>query len=240
MEQSTGFRTELPAHAHAGHGEEAESAILRDVFWWMTAGLLTTAVVSYCTLQSETLLRLVLNRTTMLFLSLGMLAYVWIFSSKLRSLSAEAAIAGFLFYAVMMGVFLGPIGLIYSGASIATSFVITAGTFGIMATYGSVTKRSLDGLGSFCMMGLIGLLLATLVNIFMQNSMVNFLVSCAGVIVFTGLTAYDVKKIRENALEAKAEGDNSWRRLAIIGALSLYLDFVNLFLYMLRLLGDRR
>ena len=239
MQESTGFRTQIAEHAHAGNEAEVESAILREVFWWMTAGLFTTAIVAWCVVSSETLLGLALNRTVMLCTSIGMLAYVWIFSMKLRTLSAESAVAGFIFYAVLMGFFLGPIGVIYSGASIATAFVITAGTFGTMATYGTVTKRSLNGLGSFCMMGLIGLILASLVNLFMHNPMVDFLVSCAGVIVFTGLTAYDVKKIRENSLAARAEGDTSWRRLAIIGALALYLDFVNLFLHMLRLLDKR-
>lgn len=123
--------------------------------------------------------------------------------------------------------------MIYTKGSIASTFFVTAGTFGAMAIWGATTKRSLDGLGHFCWMGLIGLIIASVVNIFMHSETLYWLVTYAGVLVFVGLTAYDTQKIRQARLGATTQG-------AISGALMLYLDFINLFLYLLRLLGDRR
>ena len=129
--------------------------------------------------------------------------------------------------------------LVYTSSSIASTFLVTAGTFGAMSAYGLVTSRPLDGLGSFAFMGLIGVILASVVNLFLRNSMLEFVISCVGVIVFVGLTAYDTRKLKIMAAQVEADSE-AGRKGAIQGALSLYLDFINLFLMLLRLFGNRR
>ncbi len=168
---------------------------------------------------------------------LAPLALVFFLSFKIHSMSVSTAQTTFWGYAALLGVSLSSIFLVYTGASITQTFFITATTFGAMSLYGYTTKKDISGWGSFLFMGLIGLIIASIVNIFMASSALNFAISAIGVLVFTGLTAYDTQQIKENYYESD-DSDTAGRK-AIIGALNLYMDFINLFLMMLRLLGNR-
>jgi FtsH-binding integral membrane protein len=168
---------------------------------------------------------------------LAPLAFVLVLSFGINKLSVPAAQGVFWAFAAIMGVSLSSIFLVYTDASIAKVFFITAATFGAMSLYGYTTKRDLTNMGSFLMMGLIGLIIASIVNIFMQSSMLEFAISAVGVLIFVGLTAYDTQKIKEGYSESY--GADVLAKGAIMGALSLYLDFINLFLMLLRLFGNR-
>jgi FtsH-binding integral membrane protein len=215
-------------------------AFLARVYAWMTAGLAVTAGVAFATLSNETLLRMVLgNRVVffgLLFAELGLV--VWL-SGMVGRLSAPAAGAVFILYSALNGLTLSAVFLAFTSGSIVSTFVVTAGMFGAMSVYGLATKRSLDSVGSFAFMGLIGVILASVVNIFLKNDMLGFVLSCAGVIVFVALTAYDTRKLKMMAAAVDGRSEEG-RRGAISGALALYLDFINLFLMMLRLFGNRR
>ena len=163
---------------------------------------------------------------------------VLLLSFRLQRMSFSAAQATFWAYAAVMGISISTILLLYTGTSIAMTFFVTAGTFGAMSLWGYTTKRDLTAFGSFLFMGLIGLILASLVNMFFRSSVVQFVVSVLGVLIFTGLTAYDTQSIKANYI-AGDDSDAAGKK-AILGALRLYLDFINLFLYMLRFMGNRR
>jgi FtsH-binding integral membrane protein len=215
-------------------------SFLARVYVWMAAGLLVTAGAAFATLSNESLLKLVFgNRMVFFGLMIGELALVAWLSGLVGRLSSGAAGAVFLLYSALNGLTLSVVFLAYTSASVVSTFVVTAGMFGAMSVYGLVTKRSLDGLGSFAFMGLIGVILASVVNIFLRNDMLGFVVSCVGVIVFTALTAYDTKKLRMMAMAVDGRSEEG-KRGAISGALALYLDFINLFLMLLRLFGNRR
>ncbi|WP_404401054.1 Bax inhibitor-1/YccA family protein [Pelagibacterium halotolerans] len=169
--------------------------------------------------------------------ALSPLAFVLVLSFGINKLSFSAAQGVFWGFAAAMGLSLSSIFLVYTDASIAKVFFITAATFGTMSLYGYTTKRDLTGMGSFLMMGLIGLIIAMVVNIFLQSSMLDFAISAIGVLIFVGLTAYDTQKIKEAYVEGM--GHESLGKLALMGALRLYLDFINLFLMLLRLFGNR-
>ncbi len=169
---------------------------------------------------------------------LAPIGFVMFLSFRINRMSLGAAQATFWGYAALMGVSLAPVLLLYTGASVAQTFFITAATFGAMSLYGYTTKRDLSGFGSFLFMGLIGLIIASVVNIFLASSMMQWVISVAGVLIFTGLTAYDTQWIKEMYV-ANDDGTVSGRK-AIIGALKLYLDFINLFMMLMRLMGDRR
>jgi FtsH-binding integral membrane protein len=220
------------APAEAGH-----AAFFRKVYAFMALGLGATAVTALLVASSEEAIRfIVLNRPVFYGLIIGQLLMVWAFSSLAPRISAVAAGALFFTYAIMNGLTLSVIFLIYTSASIATTFFVCAGTFGAMSLFGYATKRDLTGVGSFAMMGLIGLLIASVVNIFLQSPMIYWLTTFMGVIVFVGLTAYDTQKIKQLDV-GDAEANNKG---AINGALILYLDFINLFLFLLRIFGRRR
>ena len=160
-------------------------------------------------------------------------------TARMHVLSAGTATGLFLLYSVLMGVFLGPVLLVYTGSSVAQAFLVTAGMFGGMSVFGMVTKRDLSGMGSFMIMGLWGILLASIVNAFIGNSAVDLTISVLGVIIFTGLTAFDTQKLRMMGESAPVDDSLAMRRGALLGALTLYLDFINMFLMLLRLLGNR-
>ncbi|HQQ76031.1 MAG TPA: Bax inhibitor-1/YccA family protein [Thermoanaerobaculia bacterium] len=215
-------------------------SFLARVYVWMAAGLLVTAGAAFATLSNESLLKLVFgNRMVFFGLMIGELALVAWLSGLVGRLSSGAAGAVFLFYSALNGLTLSVVFLAYTSASVVSTFVVTAGMFGAMSVYGLVTKRALDGLGSFAFMGLIGVILASVVNIFLRNDMLGFVVSCVGVIVFTALTAYDTRKLKMMAATVDGASEEG-KRGAISGALALYLDFINLFLMLLRLFGNRR
>lgn len=171
---------------------------------------------------------------------LAPLGVVFYLSSQMHKMSFNAAQAWFWGYSVLMGLSLYFVFAAYTGTSVARVFFITAGTFGAMSLYGYTTKRDLTGWGSFLFMGVIGILIASLVNIFLQSSVMYFAISVIGVLLFTGLIAYDTQKIKSMYYEYGAQGGDSLKKSAIMGALSLYLDFINLFVMLLRLFGERR
>jgi hypothetical protein len=170
---------------------------------------------------------------------LAPLGFVFFFSYKLNSISAETAKTYLWIYSALMGVSLATIFVVYTGTSIARVFFITASTFGAMSLYGYSTKKDLSGFGSFLIMGLIGLMIASLVNIFLKSSAMEFALSVIGVFIFIGLTAYDTQRIKQSYYQF-AGNDEMVGKAAVMGALSLYMDFINLFIMMLRFFGDRR
>lgn len=213
---------------------------MAQVYGWMSIALLITAVVSIYTASSEIMLSLIFgNRYVFYGLLISELLMVLGLSSMINRLNALTATALFITYSALNGLTMACIFLIYTGTSIASAFFITALTFGAMSVYGYFTKTDLTRMGSLLLMGLVGLIIASVVNLFLQNGVLNWITSFLGVLIFTGLTAYDTQKIKEmnDVGNTDAESD---RKGAIMGALRLYLDFVNLFLYMLRFFGSRK
>lgn len=214
---------------------------MQQVYLWMTAALGVTAVTAWFTAGSETLLNFFFGGGMMMpiLLMVGIFGLVIYLSAAMHRLSAEAATGFFLLYAALMGFWLAPVLLVYSGSSVARAFFVSAGMFGGMSVFGMVTKRDLSGMGSFLIMGLWGVVLASIVNIFLKSAQMDFVLSVIGVIVFTGLTAWDTQKLRQMGETAPLEDSVAIRRGSILGALTLYLDFINLFLMLLRLFGNR-
>jgi len=213
-----------------------QNALVRQVYAWMGAGLAITAFMALVTLTSPAILTAITgNRLLFYGLMIGELALVFTLSGAINRLSATTATLLFVAYSALNGVTLSVLALVYTANSIASTFVITAGMFGAMSIYGYVTKSDLTSWGSFLFMGLIGVVIASVVNIFVGSSAVSWIISGVGVIVFPGLTAYDTWKIKALAAQG-VEG----RKPAILGALTLYLDFINLFLMLLRFTGNRR
>ena len=221
---------------------EASTIFLAKVFNWMAIGLGLTGLAAYLTINSEAALQLVFgNKMVFYGLIFGELGLVIYLSARIQKISAQAATGLFLVYSILNGVTLSAILLLYTMTSVAATFFVTAGMFGAMAVYGFVTKKDLSSWGSFLFMGLIGIIIASVVNIFLGSSMMSWMISAIGVLVFTGLTAYDVQKItRIGAQGIMDGGEAAIRKGAIMGALALYLDFINLFLMLLRFMGNRR
>lgn len=220
--------------------QEASTIFLAKVFNLMTLGLALTGIIAYVTANTG-LASAIIGTPLFIVLILAELGLVFYLSARVEKIQASTASALFIGYSVMNGLTLSVIFLAYTGSSIASTFFITAGMFGAMAIYGLVTKRDLSGLGSFLFMGLIGIIIASIVNIFLQSSSVHWAISFLGVLIFTGLTAYDVQKIKRIGEEGiMAQGDEVVRKGAVMGALALYLDFINLFLMLLRFFGGSR
>ena len=220
--------------------QDAASIFLAKVFNWMAIGLGITGLVAYGAAASGLAVRII-NSPFFIILALGTLGLVFYLSARIDKIQASTASALFLLYSVMNGLFFSTIFLRYTGASIAGTFVITAGMFGAMSVYGLVTKRDLSGWGSFLFMGLIGIIIASIVNIFLKSSGMYWVISMIGVLVFTGLTAYDIQKIKKMGEDGiMAQGSEAITKGSIMGALALYLDFINLFLMLLRFFGASR
>lgn len=208
------------------------------IYNYMALGLGLTGLVATLVASSPALLQAIYGSPLQFVVMLAPVGFVFFLSFRLHAIQASTAQMLFWAYAGLMGLSLSWIFLAYTGASVAKVFFITAGTFGAMSLYGYTTQKDLTGLGSFLLMGLIGLILASLVNLFVKSSAFEFVISVVGVLVFTGLTAYDTQVIKNDYIE----GDDReiMMKKSIMGALRLYLDFVNLFLHLLRFLGDRR
>jgi FtsH-binding integral membrane protein len=214
------------------------TAFLSKVYGWMFLGLLITAGTALIVASSPVLIEtLILNRILFWILLFGQVGLVWYMAARVEKMSPATAAGMFLLYSAVVGITTSVIFLVYTSASIVSSFVITAGMFGAMAVFGTFTRRSLAGWGQFLFMGLIGVLIAMVVNIFWLNDALSFVISVVGVIVFTGLTAYDAQRLKAMAV---ALPDGRVGSYAVVGALSLYLDFINLFFFILRLFGGRR
>jgi hypothetical protein len=210
------------------------AAFLSQAFLWMFAGLLVTAGVAFAVQTNERLLQFASD--SFFLLIIAQLAIVVGISAGIKRISATAALALFFVYAASLGVTIGLIVSSYTTGSVVTAFVSASAMFGAAGIYGAVTKRSLAGIGGFLFMGLIGLMVAMLVNLFLASTAVTWLISIVGVLIFTALTAYDVQRIQAGDLAAQT---GSMEKAAVIGALRLYLDFINLFLFMLRIFGGR-
>src|SRR5512146_1388412 len=210
------------------------TAFLTQAFVWMFAGLLLSAGVAWAVQSNEQLIGFAADNFFLLVIA--QLALVFVISGAINRINASVALLLFFVYAATLGVTLGLIVSLYSGASVVTAFLSASSMFGAAAIYGAVTKRSLAGLGGILFMGVIGLIVAMVINLFLASTMLTWLVSIAGVVIFTALTAYDVQRIGAGDLAAAT---GSMEKAAVLGALRLYLDFINLFLFMLRLLGGR-
>ena len=218
--------------------DERVGAFLTKVYAWMFIGLLVTAVTAFVVASSPALVALVFaNRLVFWMIVIAQFGMVFYLSARVDKVQPVTAGLLFLIYSGLVGVTSSIVLLAFTGASIAQTFIITAGMFGATAVFGTVTKRSLAGLGHFMFMGLIGLVLASVVGIFWQNDALQFVISIVGVIVFTGLTAWDAQRLKHMAVSLP---DGRVGSYAVVGALSLYLDFINLFFFLLRFTGGRR
>src|SRR5687767_7984891 len=218
--------------------DERVGAFLSKVYGWMFFGLLLTALTAFAVASSPALIEIVFgNRLVFWGLIIAQLGLVFFLSARVDKVAPTTAAGLFLLYSALTGVTSSVILLIYTGASITSTFIITAGMFGAMAFFGTVTKRSLAGMGQFLFMGLIGLIIASVVGFFWQNDALQFMISVVGVLIFTGLTAWDAQRLKQMAVSLP---DGRVGSYAVVGALSLYLDFINLFFFLLRLTGSRR
>lgn len=214
-------------------------ALMSKVYLWMTLALVVTGMTAYYVASSPAILyAIVSNQIAFWGLFIGELVLVFVLSSRIMSLSFVTASLMFVIYSIMNGVFFSFILLAYTEQSIATTFLITAGTFAAMSLFGFVTKRDLSAMGRILFMLLIGLIIATVVNIFMKAEGLTLILNYAGVVIFVGLTAYDTQSIKQMLQE---HGDKEGaEKIALLGSLSLYLDFINLFIYLLRFFGESR
>ena len=210
------------------------------VYNWMTTGLGITGMVAYTVADTPSLTEMIFGNS---LISIGLIivqiGLVFWLASRVMQMSVQQATGIFLLYAALTGVTFSVVFLTYTASSITSTFLVTAGTFGAMSFYGYTTKKDLTSWGSFLFMGLMGIIIASLVNMFLQSEAMNWIITYAGVLIFVGLTAYDTQKIKEMNILGN-EGTDEDTKEAIRGALSLYLDFINLFLMLLRIMGNRR
>lgn len=233
--QSPGWQTASGQAVNAALVQESQRAFMARVYGWMFTGLALTGVVAILTASSEAMMEMVIQwRWGLLIAQLGA---VFALAGFARRLPGPAAAGLFLGYSVLTGLTFSVLFYIYTAGSIGQALLLTAGTFGAMSIFATVTKKDLSGWSTFLFMGLFGIVIASVVQIFMQSSMLSFVTACASVVVFAGLTAYDTQKLRQMHADT---GFSSAMSVSIIGALELYLDFINLFLALLRLFGDRR
>lgn len=217
------------------------SAFMRGVYGWMSAGLALTAVVATFTASSQAMMNLIFgNMMVLIILVVAQFGLVIGLSAAINRLSAGAATGMFMLYSALNGLTLSSIFVAYAGVTIASAFAVSAGMFLAMSVYGLITKRDLTSWGSFLFMGLIGMILASVVNIFVKSSMLGMILNYVGVLVFVGLTAYDTQRLKDMGEYAPMNDATALRRGSILGALTLYLDFINLFLMMLRIFGGNR
>ncbi len=215
------------------------------VFSWMFLALAVTAFTAYTFAASSSLMGLMINETGGMSIlgwvvMLAPLAFVFFLSAKFQSLSKGAMVLIFIAFSLLMGMSLSFVLLVYTSASVFSTFIVTSGTFGLMAAVGYTTKTDLTKFGSILMMGLVGIILASIVNFFMHSGTMEYIISILGVLIFTGLTAYDVQKLKRIGMASGEYQGEAQDKLAIMGALTLYLDFINLFLFLLRFLGARK
>lgn len=219
---------------------EASSLLMRKVYLWMTLALVITGVTAYGVATSPGILQMIFGNTVLFWgLIIAEFGLVFAISSAINRLSLTVATLLFVLYSVVNGATLSYILILYTSESVANVFFITAATFGVMSLVGYTTKTGLSSMGKILFMALIGLIIATIVNLFIGSSGLNMIISYVGVLIFVGLTAYDTQKIKKMLAEAPDAGEYM-QKIALLGALTLYLDFINLFIYLLRILGDRK
>lgn len=220
---------------------QATNYFLRGVYNWMTLGLSLTAVVAYTVASTPAIAQVIFANPIIFWgLIIAQFGLVLAISGGVHRMSAVTATGLFLLYSALTGATLSSILMVYTAASIFKAFIVCTGMFAAMSVYGATTKKDLTGWGSFLFMGLIGIIIASIVNIFMASSALDFVISGIGVLIFTGLTAYDTQKLKVMGESAPMDDALAVRRGTILGALTLYLDFINLFLFLLRFLGTSR
>ena len=215
-----------------------QQSLVQRVFLWMTMGLAITGLTAYLTFESNLYFNIA-SSGMMWLLMLAELGVVMFLSARIQKIAFSTATILFGAYSILNGLTLSVLFAAYTMESLALTFIVTAGMFGATALYGYVTKRDLSGMGSILFMGVIGLIIAGVVNIFLGSSTLSLITSAAGIIIFTGLTAWDMQKIKHLFSGVYADSEEV-KKLSVIGALQLYLDFVNLFIYLLRFFGKRR
>lgn len=231
--------TKADIRSNAGEYDEGLRSYMLKVYQYMTLALILTGLIAYGVANSKVILSTIYGSPLYWVFAFAPIGVVLYLSVRINSLTFQKAQAWFWTYSALMGISLASIFIVYTGLSIARVFFITAGTFGTMSLYGYTTKKDLTAFGSFLIMGVIGILIASVVNIFVQSSMMYFIISVIGVIVFTGLVAYDTQRIKQ-VYYAVASDSEARGKAAIMGALSLYIDFINLMIMLLQLMGDRR
>ncbi len=240
MDQSRSFDLQERQRILSHSSVEARTSFLSQVYAWMCTGLVVTALTAWGLLQNRELMAQLVGGQGRFLLLIGLqLGAVIVLAAAFQRLSFAAAAGLFLLYSALTGVTFSTLFLVYTGASIASVFFITAGTFGAVSFYGMTTKRDLSGWGSYLFMGLIGIIVASVVNLFLHSDGLTMAVSYLAVLIFTGLTAYDTQRLMLVHESGRAHG-RAGSKLAVYGALQLYLDFINLFLALLRIMGRRR
>ena len=231
-------RAQMPAGARAADIDVGLRAYMQKVFGLMGLGTAITGLVAFFTANSPAMLQMVYGTPLRYVVFFAPFAFILALSFGINRMRASTAQMVFWLFSGVMGLSLASVFLVYTGQSIVTTFFVSSATFFGMALYGYTTKRDLTGWGSFLFMGLLGLIVASVVGIFIQSSALQFAISVIGVLIFTGLTAYDTQKIKE--MYYAGDSSEIGGKKAVMGALALYLDFINLFLYLLRFIGDRR
>ena len=220
--------------------KSAQLSVFRRVYIWMTMALCITGLTALIIANNNDIMySLLQNEATFWIIMIAELALVFILAGRLHKLSMGTATILFILYSVLNGITMSLIFIIYTESSIAATFFVTAGTFGAVSLYGLATKKDLSSWGSILIMGVIGIVIASVVNIFMGSETLYWIISYAGVLIFVGLTAYDTQKIKEVLLNPNVEVDDNLNKIALFGALQLYLDFINLFMHLLRIMGSR-
>lgn len=214
---------------------------ISQVFGWMSCGLLLTAFVAWYSAQTPTILQLLFTNQIIFFgLIIIQLALVFVLSGMVTKLSGSLATTLFMLYSMLTGLTLSSVFILYTASSIASTFVVTSGMFGVMTIYGYTTKRDLSSFGNLLFMALIGVIFASIMNIWLKSTALMWLITYIGVFVFVALTAYDIQKLKSMGTSLSIDDKDQFRKYSIMGALTLYLDFINLFLMMLRIFGNRR
>ncbi len=220
---------------------ESINALFRKVYHFMAMGLILTALAAYLTASSPAMIELLYtSRAPMLIIAVAEIGLVLWLGAGFNKLSASAARNIFFVYSILNGLLCSSVLLVYTGESVAKAFLSTAGMFGAMSIYGLYTQRDLTSMGSFLRMGLFGLIIAMVINLFMRSSALELYISIFGIIIFMGLTAWDTAKIKAIAASYDSRDENMTGKVAVFGALSLYLDFINIFLYLVRLFGREK
>jgi uncharacterized protein len=228
-----------PSQARAAEIDVGLREYMLKVYNYMASGLALTGIIAYSVAQSETAMQIIFGPGLLRWVvMLAPLGFVFFLSARIQKVKASTAQALFWVFAGLMGLSLSFIFIAYTGVSVTRVFFITAGTFAAMSLYGYTTKRDLTGMGSFLIMGVFGIIIAMVVNMFLQSAAMHFVISVLGVLIFVGLTAYDTQKIKNVYLES--DSAEVMAKKTIMGALTLYLDFINLFMFLLQLFGDRR
>lgn len=237
------YRTADVGRSSASTGviDEGLRTYMNKVYGYMSVGMILTGVVAWAVGTNEQLLMAIFGSPLKWVVILAPLAIVFAFGAMINRMSAATAQLVFYVYAALMGLSISTIFAAFTGVSIVQTFLVTAIAFAGLSIYGYVTKRDLSAFGTFLMMGLIGLVVASLVNLFLASPAVNFAISVVGVLLFAGLTAYDTQRIKSMYIQMARDADSEWiGKSAIMGALTLYLDFLNLFMFLLQFMGDRR